>query len=144
MPPQTRKFLFGLVAAALPLIPVLSFFFDWRIAAGRHTWIATGLFTFGGLFCLSNFYYSFLRVPLLVWRGVAPDAIRNVSSFPLLGVFVLPGLVLAPPSFALSVATLLLMLVDTGSISWFVAIMWNDDGAWGDWEKKVNDAVDGR
>ena len=102
MPPQTRKFLLGLVAAAVPLVPVLSFFFEWRLADGRHTWIATGVFAFGALFCLTNLYCSFLRVPLLMWRGMAPEEIRNVSGAPLFGMFVLPGLMLAPPSVALT------------------------------------------
>ena len=35
------------------------------------------------------------------------------------------------------------MLVDTGSISWFVAVMWNDERFWVDTELKVRDAVDG-
>jgi len=105
----------------------MSLFIDWRFAAGKHTWIAAVLFVFGAAFCAANFYLSFVRLPLLTWRGRAPESIRNISSFPMFGTFTVPALMLAPPSLALSVATLLLMLVDTGSISWFVAMTWSDE-----------------
>jgi hypothetical protein len=142
MPPQTQKFLFGLAAGALLLAPILSFFIDWRLASGRHTWIAAALFACGSIFCAANFYLVFVRVPLLMWRGTAPETIRNVSSFPILGMAILPGLMLAPPSLGLSAASLLLVLGDTGNICWFVATMWNHEAFW-NYEAKGNDAPDG-
>ncbi len=48
----------------------------------------------------------------------------------MVGMLVLFGLALTPASLALSLATLLLMLLDTGNIPWFIASMWRDDSFW--------------
>jgi len=53
------------------------------------------------------------------------------------GIFVLGAIVsvigawLLPQNFWLSLATALLMLLDTGSISWFVVMAWSDPSFWG-------------
>jgi hypothetical protein len=64
--------------------------------------------------------------PLLRRQG----KLRNVSGIPLVGMAVVAGLLLAPASVGLSVACLVLMLLDTGNLIWFVACVWRDDSFW--------------
>ena len=40
------------------------------------------------------------------------------------------GLAVAPASTALSLFALVLLLVDTGNIPWFVMKVWKDEGFW--------------
>jgi hypothetical protein len=121
----------ALLPVAVLAIPIASFFIDWRLADGSHAIIAYALFGFGALISVLNFCLSFLRRPLLIARGRSPAEIRFVSGIPLLGMLVLVGLALAPASLALSWASLLLVLADTGNIGWFVvAMIWRDDSFW--------------
>lgn len=80
----------------------------------------------GAISCL-NFYLSFIRYPLHRWRGKPRSEFRWISGFPLVGSLGLViGLVLMRfsrgvlPTPLLAVA-LVIAVLDTGGIHWFVA-----------------------
>jgi len=78
----------------------------------------------GGAICLINFYTSFLRHPLHRLRGREEEAYRPVSGFPLVGSFLVAvSLVALHVHAAILSVTIVLMLVDTGGIHWFVGSM---------------------
>ena len=109
--------------------PIASLLVDWRVAGGSYATLAYVVLGFGALVSVANFYLSFLRHPVLRLLGRAEEDIRHVSGVPIFGAVVLVGLVLAPPSTALSVGCLLLLLlVDTGGPLWCLWAVWKDDG----------------
>ena len=82
------------------------------------------LFALGSFFCGLNFYLSFLRVPLLRRRGVPLQEIQHVSGAPLLGsLFVLVGLPAVYAVPGLLPLGIVLMLIDTGGLHWFLGTM---------------------
>jgi hypothetical protein len=117
------------IAIGILGIPIASLHVDWRLAFGPLPWLGYLVFGLGALVCITNFYLSFLRHPIFVLRR-SRDEYRHISGFPIVGMLVLFGLALTPPSPALSLATLLLLLVDTGNIPWFIASMWRDNSFW--------------
>jgi hypothetical protein len=127
--PLRKLFAAGL-AAIVPAIPLASFFVPWRVVNGAYPLLAYALFGLGGLISLGNFYLSFVRYPLLMLRGRTSEEIEFVSGFPLLGMLVLPGLLLAPASPLLSATALVMVLADTGNLSWFVFAVWKDAALW--------------
>jgi len=124
-----RKSIAVLLIALLLAIPIGSFFVEWRLFDGRSAVLAYSLFGLGALFCVINLYLSFLR-PVVHRLRAQAQPLRHVSGVPLLGMTILPGLMLAPPSVTLSAACLALMAVDTGNLLWFVACVWKDGGFW--------------
>jgi hypothetical protein len=79
------------------------------------------LFFIGAFFCGLNFHLSFLRVPLLMRRGVPLEEIPHVSGAPLIGsLFVLVGLGAAHQVPGFLPVGLILILIDTGGPHWFV------------------------
>ena len=124
-----RKSIAILLIALALAIPIGSFFVEWRLFGGASPAMAYALFGLGALACVVNFYLSFLR-PVVHYVLARSVPLRNVSGVPLLGMAILPGLMLAPPSVGLSTACIVLMAVDTGNILWFVACVWRDDGFW--------------
>ena|SRR5688572_3520282 len=125
-----RRLIALCLAAAVLAIPICSLLVDWRIAEGACAWFGYSLFGFGAIVGLANFYLSFFRYPFLMLRGRSPDDIRFISCIPIVGMAVIPGLVLTPPSLWLSTATLAVLAVDTGNLPWFVVAVWKDRSFW--------------
>ena len=81
------------------------------------------LLAVGGLLCLTNFYLSFLRVPLLLRRGQPREEIRFVSGLPVLGsLLVLVALLLGLDGIE-RIAAWSLLVIDTGGLHWFAFSM---------------------
>jgi hypothetical protein len=124
-----RKSIAVIAVLLLVAVPIGSIFVERRLFGGSCTVLAYSVFCLGAWICVLNFYLSFLRPlvhPLLRRQG----KLRNVSGIPLVGMAVVAGLLLAPASVGLSVACLVLMLLDTGNLIWFVACVWRDDSFW--------------
>jgi hypothetical protein len=89
--------------------------------ATNLSWILFGL---GALFCLINFYISFLRYPLHRLRGLSKESYHWVSGFPLVGTLCvalsLGGLHEVPGMIP---AVIVLILMDTGGLLWFIGVM---------------------
>lgn len=84
-------------------------------------WILFGL---GALLCFANFYLSFLRYPLHRLRGLSKESYHWVSGFPLFGsLFVALSLFGLHDIAAMIPVAIVLMLIDTGGIHWFVGSM---------------------
>jgi hypothetical protein len=111
-------------------LPVASLLCPWRVADGGLVALGYVLFSLGALIAVSNFYLSFLRVPILRLRGRALSDIRHVSVIPVFGMLIVLGLALAPANRPLSIIALLLTLLDTGNILWFLLAVWNDHTFW--------------
>jgi hypothetical protein len=125
------KRLVGVLVAIAPLGVVgWSLVDDSRLAGVRLALLGYLLAALGATICALNFYLSALRVPM-TRRFTGREPAQRVSGAPLLGAFAWIGLALAPPSTALSLVTLLLILCDTGGVSWFVVATWRDQGFWG-------------
>ena len=83
-------------------------------------WIA---FVLGALLCLTNFYLSFLLYPVHRLRGFPRESYRWESGIPVFGsLFVGLSLFGLHSLSAMQPAALLLMVIDTGGIHWFVGI----------------------
>ncbi|MEM7154096.1 MAG: hypothetical protein AAF799_14700 [Myxococcota bacterium] len=120
------------VATALAVfaIPIASFASDWRLGSGTFALAGYGLIALGGLISLLNLYLWFLRPWLLRRLHQTEEAQRHISGIPMLGMLVLPGLYLCPPSTLTSALVLLFVSLDTGNLAWFVWATWNDDSLW--------------
>lgn len=81
------------------------------------------LFLVGGAICLLNFFLSFLRVPLLRARGVPDEEIRWVSGFPAIGSLLVAAAVPGLDGRTALVTAILLILIDTGGLHWFLAVI---------------------
>lgn len=78
-------------------------------------------FVFGAYLCLLNFYISFLRYRIHLWRGLPKESYKFVSGIPLLGsliVFLLVRCTNLPP--AMQYAGVVLIVIDTGGIHWAI------------------------
>ena len=119
----------GVMLGALPLLVVGGTFLTrWRLFGGTAAIVGYVLLAMGGAFSVGNFYLSFVRAPLHPLRHrVEP---RRISAFPMFGSLTLAGLALCPPSVAASTVALLLVLCDTGGVTWFVIATWNDRSLW--------------
>jgi hypothetical protein len=111
-------------------LPVVSLAVSWRIPG--LPFVGWFLFALGSAVACTNFFLTFLRRPVLRLLGRPAAANRHVSVFPLVGMCVLPGLALLPASRGLSVATLALVLCDTGNLLWVLVAVWKDDAFWRD------------
>jgi hypothetical protein len=107
------------------------FFTEWRLLAGQYPKVGYGIFVLGAIVSVANMYTSFLRYPVHLVLGKSRDSYKYVSGLPLIGGLVLIGAWLLPPSLWLSLATALLMLLDTGGIFWVVVTVWSDPSFWG-------------
>jgi hypothetical protein len=116
--------------ATIGLIPLALcgalFFTDWRLLGGQYPYVGYGVFVLGAIVCIINFYISFLRYPIHRVLGKSKESYKHFSGIPLFGVLVLIGAWLLPQSLWLSLATTSLVLLDTGSILWFVVMAWSD------------------
>jgi hypothetical protein len=84
-------------------------------------WIVFGL---GAFLCVTNFYLSFLRYPLHRLRGLSKESYRWVSGFPLVGsLFVGLSLLGLHDLSGMIPVAVVLILIDTGGIHWFVGTM---------------------
>ena len=84
-------------------------------------WILFGL---GSLLCATNFYLSFLRYPLHRLRGLPKESYHRVSGFPLFGsLFVALSLLGLHDIPAMIPVAIVLMLIDSGGIHWFIGSM---------------------
>lgn len=81
-------------------------------------WVLFALF---GYFCLINFYLSFLRYPIYIWRGHPKESYRFISGIPILGSLVVYFLLRhmdMPP--VMQYVAIGLIAIDTGGIHWAV------------------------
>lgn len=89
-------------------------------------WIAAVLLFLGGPLCCINFYLSFLRYPFFLFSGGKKEEYRWVSGIPFFGSFIVAGALWAgflwenPWCLA---TTIILIIIDTGGIHWFVISM---------------------
>lgn len=111
----------------LPLFMCAALFLtEWRLLGGQYQKVGYGIFLLGAIVSIINFYISYLRYPTHRLLGKSRDTYKYVSGLPLIGGLVLIGAWLLPQNLWLSLTTALLMLLDTGSISWFVVMAWSD------------------
>jgi hypothetical protein len=88
---------------------------------GLLAWIS---FAMGALFCVSNFYLSFLRYPLHRLLGMPTDAYRWVSGVPIIGtLFVILALTALYPVQGVLPLAIILAVIDTGGIHWFIGTL---------------------
>lgn len=106
------------------------FLTEWRLLGGQYPKVGYGIFVLGAVVSIVNMYTSYLRYPVHRLLGKSRDSYKHVSGLPLIGGFVLIGAWLLPQSLWLSLVTALLMLLDTGGISWFVVTVWSDPSFW--------------
>ena len=120
---------------ALGLLPLAMcaalFLTEWRLLGGQYPGLGYGIFILGAVVSIVNMYTSLLRYPVHRVLGGSRDSYKHVSGVPIVGGLVLIGAWLLPQSLWLSLATVLLMLLDTGSVSWFVVMIWSDPSFWG-------------
>lgn len=84
-------------------------------------WILFGL---GALLSVTNLYLSFLRHPLHRLRGLPEESYYRVSGFPLFGsLFIALSLIGLRDIPAMIPVAIVLMLIDTGGIHWFIGSM---------------------
>jgi hypothetical protein len=84
-------------------------------------WASWALLVLSGYFCVLNFYLSFLRYPMHLWRGLPKESYRFVSGIPILAsliVYLLLRYARLPP--VLEVAAIGLIAIDTGGIHWAI------------------------
>ena len=87
-------------------------------------WLAAGLLGLGGLICCVNFYLSFLRYPIHRFRGGLRETYKYDSGVPLFGslLVVLSLLKFYSHPVLLTIA-IILILIDTGGLHWFLGVM---------------------
>jgi len=82
------------------------------------------LFWLGALICVLNFYLSFLRYPIFLWRGGRKSEYKWTSGAPYIGsLFVLVGMSSLHETRWILIAGLVLILIDTGGLHWFLGSM---------------------
>ena len=73
---------------------------------------------------MSNFYLSFVRYPILRLSGRAKDDIENVTGIPVIAsAMVVIGLPFIRHVPYMSLASIILIAIDTGGIHWFFVSM---------------------
>ena len=123
--------LFWATIGLLPLALCAALFLTvYRLFGGQYSTTGIVIFVLGAVVSVTNMYTSFLRYPVHLLLGKSRDSYKHVSGLPLLGGLVLIGAWLLPQGLWLSTATALLMLLDTGGISWFVVTIWSDPSFW--------------
>ncbi len=130
-----KKYLYKSIALIIAIIP-----FGVAVGLGisgsrilEGEWVKTGVcvYSLGAWVCLLNFYTSFLRFPIHRLRGGSEEDYKFVSGIPLVGVLVLLGMALLPINTYITLASIALIVMDTGSVTWFVISIWGDDSMWG-------------
>ena len=87
-------------------------------------WITTALLITGGLLCCLNFYLSFLRYPIHRLTGHKKEDYKWTSGIPLFGsLFVALSLLSFWRVSWVLVLSLILIVIDTGGIHWFLGVM---------------------
>ncbi len=88
------------------------------------TIVAFALLGLGGLTCCANFYCSFLRYPLHRLFGGTRENYHYVSGAPLFGsFFVALSLLKFWSDPTLLPTAIVLILIDTGGLHWFLGVM---------------------
>lgn len=85
------------------------------------TCIKWAFFVLGAFFCVINFYLSFLRYPIYLWRGHQKESYRFISGIPVFGsliVYLLLRHMNLPP--AMQYVAIGLIAIDTGGIHWAI------------------------
>jgi hypothetical protein len=116
MTDRARWIAISLAPAAAVL---LSFAVEWRICGGRLAWIGWLVFAFAFFVTGVNVHLAYLRAWLHEVRTGSSEGLRHVSGIPLLGDLTVVALAWMPASRTLSALTLLLMLLNPGSMCWF-------------------------
>ena len=103
---------------------------------------AWALFAIGGYLCLINFYLSFLRYPIYLWRGHPKESYRFISGIPVFGSLIVYLLLrhMDMPS-AMHYVAMGLIAMDTGGLHWAIGnILYHSFKALLGWiQKKVTD-----
>ncbi len=82
------------------------------------------LFCLGAFICVVNFYLTFLRYRIFLLRGGRKSEYKWMSGTPYIGsLFVLVGLSSLHETRLILIAGLILMLIDTGGLHWFLGSM---------------------
>ena len=82
------------------------------------------LFCLGGLICAVNFYLSFLRYPIFLLRGGRKSEFQWISGSPFIGsLSVAVGLAALYETRWVLITGLVLILIDTGGLHWFLGTM---------------------
>lgn len=88
------------------------------------SFVSYAVFVFGSHISLTNFYLSFLRYPIYRLRGGDERAYKWISGIPILGslCIVVSMLLINMPDWLWWLG-LILALLDTAGLHWFVAVM---------------------
>jgi len=116
------------IGLGIPVVVVGSFFTTLGALRGSLPVVGYTLFALGCVFGLVNFYLSWLRPTVHRLRSDG-TGLPRISGIPLLGNVAVLGLVLAPPSVALSTAALVQISIDTGGLQYFVRALWRESFA---------------
>ena len=81
------------------------------------------LFAFGALFCVVNFYLSFLRYPILKRIGKNEEEIGSPSGFPFIGTFVVLFSIAHLAQSFLFPLGIMIILIDTGGPHWLLGMV---------------------
>jgi len=82
------------------------------------------LFGFGGLICATNFYCAFLRYPLHRLCGGTQESYHYESGIPVFGSFFVAISLVKFWSYPILLPiAIILILVDTGGLHWFLGVM---------------------
>jgi hypothetical protein len=84
-------------------------------------WIA---FALGAFLCILNFHLSFTRYAWHRLRGLPRESYKHISGFPIFGsLFVALSLLKFHNIIAMVIAGIVLILIDTGGLHWFIGVM---------------------
>ena len=78
-----------------------------------------------------NFYLSFIRPRLHIWRHGSLEGLRNVSGVPLLGTcLIVLGGVFGFGDWRSAAIGLVALALDTGGLPWIAIATWHDRSFW--------------
>lgn len=121
----------GIIIGASPFVIFgAAIYTNFTLLQGAYSWLGYVLISVGTLIAVSNFYLSFLRIP--IHRMIYPHRPDPgfVSGLPLVGVFSLLGLVFVEVSAVIAVVVLVSLLIDTGGVQWLIVNTWKDESFW--------------
>jgi len=126
----------GVLAGLLPFgIILLSFLIEWRVRFPLADTLGYTLFILGGLVSVLNFYLSFLRYPIHAFFKGDMEEYQHASGLPLVGGLSYLSLFFIEQSMLISISALVLLLIDTGGVPWFILSVWKDNSFWNTSEK---------
>jgi len=102
------------------------------VAPPRRVSLLVGIpVLFAACIALCNCYYSWFRGRIYKWRHGTLEGYRVVSGIPLVASIVLTVVVGATVgSRPIGIISLVLLIIDTGSLPWFIFSTWHDRSLW--------------